>query len=131
METGIDEILKEAGQIWPNAVLSSRREEERRQVRRFAVACAGSYQKEYADACECFFLFRVIHRMTDVDAGWSALTGDWFFSRFSKALIPIDSVLLIDRFSEYLTEDLMRSEQVFDMEGYMRFIRKTAEEIRL
>jgi hypothetical protein len=130
--TGIDEILKEAAGIWPDSVLSEQEKQARQTIRRSAgEACKDRNAKYYADACECFYLFRVIHRMSDADPGWAALTGDYFFSRFSHALIPIDSVPLTDRFSDYLLADTVRHSQPFDLEDYLMFIRRTAEEIAL
>ena len=130
--TGIDQILKEAEMIWPQVDLGLNVRDERETVRSSAVSsCTGEFANDYADACECFYLFRIIHRMSEKDPAFAALTGDYFFSRFSHALIPVDSVPLIERFSDYLKADAKQSEKAFDLTEYLAFIRHTAKEIAL
>jgi hypothetical protein len=62
----------------------------------------GANSDDFASACLAFFLFQDMHSRTDEAPAATTLLGDYFFSRFSKHLIPIDSVPLIDAFSEYL-----------------------------
>lgn len=80
----------------------------------------GVYSAELAAACQCFYLFRKLHSMLQNYPTWATLLGDYFFSQFSKNLIPIDSVALTDSFSRYLTADTQAS---FNTQEYLSFIR--------
>lgn len=73
-----------------------------------------------AAACQCFFYFRKLHGLIEQYPTWSTLLGDYFFSQFSKNLIPLDSVRLTDAFSEYLKRDVKQQGAVND---YIKFIR--------
>jgi len=83
-----------------------------------------AYQGEHASclavACQCFWLFRTLHRMTDEDPVYATLMGDYFFSVFSKNLIPLDSVALNDAFARLLSSDV---EQPTGIESYKEFVR--------
>ncbi|MDR0817766.1 MAG: polyprenyl synthetase family protein [Clostridiales Family XIII bacterium] len=58
---------------------------------------------DFAAAHLAYYLFRDLHSRTDEAPEAMTLLGDYFFSLFSKFLIPVDSVPLIDAFSERLT----------------------------
>lgn len=111
----------------------NRQTAERIRIRETALSAVQSqdFAKDYADACEAFYLFRWFHSNADQHPAWAVLTGDYFFSRFSHALIPIDSVELIDRFSDYLKEDVKKMDPDPDIDRYLAFIRQTALEISL
>jgi hypothetical protein len=64
----------------------------------------GEHAEDFASACLAFFLFQDLHGRACEAPATTTLLGDYFFSRFSKHLIPIDSVPLIDAFSEYLAQ---------------------------
>lgn len=65
----------------------------------------GPYAPELAAACQCFYYFRLLHGMVRQSPVWATLLGDYFFSLFSKYLLPLDSTALIDAFSAYLKAD--------------------------
>jgi hypothetical protein len=79
-------------------------EDRRLAVLDVARASGGEHAEDFASACLAFYLFQDLHGRVDKDSAATTLLGDYFFSRFSKHLIPIDSVPLIDAFSEYLTQ---------------------------
>ncbi|SHI03831.1 hypothetical protein SAMN02745823_02077 [Sporobacter termitidis DSM 10068] len=76
---------------------------------------------ELAAACQCFLYFRRLHGLVLDYPAWATLLGDYFFSQFSKNLIPLDSVSLTDAFSAYLKTDIQLSGGVDD---YIAFIRR-------
>ena len=128
-----DEIFREAEAVWCEEDLPVIDRDVRARVRETACQAVQTqvFAKDYADACEAFYLFRKLHSFADQMPAWAVLTGDFFFSRFSHALIPIDSVELIDRISDYLKEDVKMINTEPDLEGYLAFIRQTALEISL
>ena len=79
----------------------------------------GEHAAEFAAACQCFYLFRQLHAMVDDYPKWATLLGDFFFSQFSKFLIPLDNVRLIDEFSNFLSKDTQSRQ---GLENYMNFI---------
>ena len=92
------------------------------------------HTKEYAAACQCFFLYRKLHYMVEEQPEAATLLGDYYFSKFSQFLIPIDSTRLIDLFSEYLKKDAKEAaagSKEFDLNRYLAFVKRAAEEIRL
>ncbi|MDR0817711.1 MAG: polyprenyl synthetase family protein, partial [Clostridiales Family XIII bacterium] len=66
-------------------------------------AYGGAHADDFAAAYLAFYLFRDMHSRTDDAYPITTLLGDYFFSLFSKFLIPVDSVPLIDAFSKYLS----------------------------
>ena len=89
------------------------------------------FQQEHAAclavACQCFWLFRMLHRLTEEDPVYATLMGDYFFSVFSKNLIPLDSVALNDVFARLLSNDI---EQPVGIESYLIFVRNLPAVIR-
>ena len=65
------------------------------------------HTKELESANQNFDLFRSFHRLDDpaYAIGEAVLKGDYYFSRFSLDLIPVDSVKITDRFARILRED--------------------------
>lgn len=63
-----------------------------------------THSKELESANENFSLFRSFHRLDDENysTAEAVLKGDYYFSRFSLDLIPVDSVEITDRFSAIL-----------------------------
>lgn len=80
-----------------------------------------------AAACQCFYYFRMLHRMVDQYPTWSTLLGDYFFSQFSKNLIPLNSTLLTDAFSTFLKNDINNQG---DVSEYMAFIQDLPKVLR-
>lgn len=131
----VDELLADGYRMWEEYRLPVLTDEERHQAAECAAAAWDStdFTLEYAAACQCFYLFRRLHTMVEEHPEQVTLLGDYFFSRFSHFLIPIDSTRLIDLFSEYLKGDALRQSEGkkdFDPDGYLRFIRETAKEIK-
>ncbi len=128
-----DEIFCEAEMVWGDENVPRIDQAVREQIREAAQSAVQNpaFANDYADACEAFYLFRKLHSLADQMPAWAVLTGDYFFSRFSHALIPIDNVELIDRFSDYLKEDVKKIEAEPDLDGYLAFVRQTALEISL
>ena len=63
--------------------------------------------RELESANVNFEMFRRLHRLDDpqLSTGLATLKGDYYFSRFSLDLIPVDSVEITDRFARILRED--------------------------
>lgn len=80
----------------------------------------GPNAAELATACQCFYYFRKFHNMVAEYPKWSTLMGDYFFSQFSRYLIPLDSIPLTDAFSAYLKKDIALPT---DVREYIKFIR--------
>ncbi len=79
----------------------------------------GKNAAELAAACQSFYLFRKLHSMAGDYPEWATLLGDYFFSQFSKNLIPLDSVPLTDSFAAYLSAD---TQSALCLEEYLEFI---------
>ena len=103
----VDKMLSEGYRLWRQSGLQLPSAEERA-IAADALASAydGPHAAELAAACQSFHFFRKLHRMSQVSPTWSTLLGDYFFSQFSKYLIPLDSVRLTDTFSAYLKKDI-------------------------
>ena len=80
----------------------------------------GEHAVNLAVACQCFWLFRKLHGMTEENPVSATLLGDYFFSVFSKNLIPLDSVALNDEFARLLASDTQDSAS---LSGFMEFVR--------
>ncbi|MBQ9030262.1 MAG: polyprenyl synthetase family protein [Parasporobacterium sp.] len=76
----------------------------------FVTASDHLHTKELDSANANFALFRKYHKLEDPDVsdGEATLRGDYYFSRFSLDLIPVDSVEITDRFARILREDASR-----------------------
>ena len=132
----VDALLAEGYRMWDSFGLIKLSEAEKHEIpQAAALACRKDvHRKEYAAACQCFFLFRRLHNQTEEVPEEATLLGDYFFSQFSHYLIPIDSTRLIDLFSEYLKQDTKCAadgSREFDKEGYLDFVKKAAKEIAL
>ncbi len=124
LKTQLDIYLAEGYLLWTQNRLPVLSEPERYLVADvIADVYRGPHKTELAAACQCFFLYRKLHGMADQFAERATLLGDWFFSQFSRYLIPIDSVELIDAFSEYLSEDTQTQGGRAD---YISFVRSLA-----
>lgn len=128
-----DIILNESKQTWGKSYFSKISSEDRYQIRlEAAQACERpEHSAAYADACECFFLFRLMHSFTDEKPDWAVLTGDYFFSGFSLALIRLDCSALFRLFSGFLEEDASQPQKDIDLQQYLVFIRQAAKEVQL
>lgn len=129
-------LLCEGYRMWDRFGCIPLNEEEKHVVVAQAVnACqTNAHTKEYAAACQCFFLYRKLHHMVEEQPEKATLLGDYYFSQFSQFLIPIDSPKLIDLFAEYLKNDTkmaVEGNKVFDMKSYLDFVTRSAEEIGL
>lgn len=117
----VDKILAEGYRLWNGSSIQPPTVSER-YIAADELACLydGPNVVALAAACQCFYYFRKLHGMVREYPTWSTLLGDYFFSKFSKNLIPIDSVPLTDAFSAYLKNDIKSSRDVND---YIAFIR--------
>lgn len=121
----VDTLLEEGYRLWDESSLPAQYQSERY----FAVDAAsavyqGKYSSEFAAACQCFYLFRKLHSMIQEYPAMATLLGDYFFSQFSRNLIPLDSVPLINAFSSYLAAEIQALD---DGEGYLDFIGSLSE----
>lgn len=134
IKTQLEESLEEGCRMWeafgcPHPEITK----DFRVAETAAAACRQeAFRADYAAACQCFYLFRRLHRLVEDSPQTATLLGDYFFSRFSVHLIPIDSPRLIDRFSEYLKTDTRKEAagaEAFDLTQYLAFITEAAKEI--
>lgn len=117
----VDKMLAEGYRLWNESSIHLPPVSERYiAVDVLAAVYDGLNAAELAAACQCFFFFRILHGMVHQYPTWSTLLGDYFFSQFSKNLIPLDSVPLIDAFSGYLKKDIKSPGGVKE---YIAFIR--------
>lgn len=124
-----DALLTEGYQLWKESGLPALPPSDRCLAVDAAVgAYTGAHAAQFAAACQCFYLFRKLHGMAETYPTWATLLGDYFFSQFSKHLIPIDSVPLIDAFSGFLASDARRQSGT---ETYLSFIRSLPAVIKL
>ncbi len=127
-EARIDSMLSEGYALWNGFGLEPLGDEELHFVPdRVYFCCSGRHRENLAAACQSFYLFRRLHFMTEAGPEQTTLLGDYFFSSFSRYLIPIDSTRLTDRFSEYLKQDAQEGaggRRAFSKETYARFIRE-------
>jgi hypothetical protein len=115
-----DTLLAEGYRLWSESGLPLLPRSERCSVIDAALkAYDGKYSAEFAAACQCFYLFRRLHSLVQQHPTTATLLGDYFFSQFSKNLIPLDSVPLINAFSSFLADEIQTQG---DMEGYLDFI---------
>lgn len=73
----------------------------------FVSAPSNTHQIELQSANENFELFRKLHALDDTaySTAEATLRGDYYFSRFSLDLIPVDSIEITDQFAKILRED--------------------------
>ena len=73
----------------------------------FVLAPENIHSIELESANENFGLFRKLHKLEDpaYSVAEAVLRGDYYFSRFSLDLIPVDSIEITDKFAKILRED--------------------------
>ncbi|MDR0850971.1 MAG: hypothetical protein LBN36_00595 [Clostridiales Family XIII bacterium] len=107
LRADVDALLREGYDLWDENGLPPLEYSERyAAVDAAGAVYDGFHRKAFAAACQSFFLFRKLHLQSELLPEVSTLLGDYFFSQFSKHMIPIDSVPLIDAFSDYLAQDV-------------------------
>lgn len=74
---------------------------------------------QFAAMAQAFHVFRQLHDM-DGDTARKTLLGDYFFSLFSKLMIPLDSPWLIDQFAQRLEDEC----EAKTMESYDTFLKR-------
>ncbi|WP_178138524.1 hypothetical protein [Parasporobacterium paucivorans] len=87
-----------------------------------------------AAAGQCFYCFCSLHNRIEENETAATLLGDYFFSRFSHFLIPLDSRQLIEEFSLYLQEeskDGVDGNRIFDTEKYRIFLNHISSEVEV
>ena|GEM_PF-2386732 len=84
----------------------------------------GDGSASLATACQCFWLFRKLHGMAETNPIFATLVGDYFFSVFSKNLIPLDSVALNNEFARLLSAD---TQTPIDTEAFIEFAKGTPD----
>jgi hypothetical protein len=106
LRTDVDALLQEGYRLWEATDLPPLEAEARYAGADAAGAIySGPQATKFAAACQCFYLFRRLHLQAESFPETAALLGDYFFSRFSAHLIPLDNVPLIRAFSECLARD--------------------------
>ena len=80
----------------------------------------GENAANLATLCQCFWLFRKLHCLIEENPVYATLLGDYFFSIFSKNLIPLDSVELNGEFARLLASDVLAP---LGIDEYLKFIR--------
>lgn len=114
-------LLEEGYKIWESGKLPALPESEKNVALDVALSvCRCEKAVHFAAACQSFYLFRKLHAMVSEHPVWATLLGDYFFSLFSKNLIPIDSVRLTDEFAKFLSDD---ARIPVDKESYLSFVR--------
>ena len=102
----VDAALEEGYILWELSGLPCLPTAERYIAADTLASCYnGPHAADLAAACQCFYCFRHLHSMAAEYPAWATLLGDYFFSRFSECLLPLDSVPLTDAFSAYLKSD--------------------------
>jgi len=98
--------LQEGYNLWGSVKLPELSDSERYAISDELLSVyRGENAAHLATACQCFWLFRKLHSYTDENPIYATLLGDYFFSLFSKNLIPIDSVALNNEFARLLSSD--------------------------
>jgi len=126
-----DEVLGQLAEgydLWENVDLPTMPVSERYIVSDESLSVYnGEHAASLAVACQCFWLFRKLHRSTDENPIYATLLGDYFFTVFSRNLIPLDSVALNDEFARLLSADV---EQQIGIESYKNFVRNLPAVLR-
>lgn len=84
----------------------------------------GRHLADLACAAQCLYWFFFLHSKEEI-SNEETLLGDYFFSRFSLHLIPIDSILLIDEFSGYIKRTA--ASEKFEEKQYLKFLENVHE----
>jgi len=116
----VRDILAEGYKIWASTALPALPESERYAASDSSLSVyGGEFAANLAAACQCYWLFRKLHRMVGDHPVHATLLGDYFFSLFSQNLIPVDSVELNNEFARILAED---TQKPMEMGDYLCFI---------
>jgi hypothetical protein len=106
LRSDVDALLREGYRLWEETELPPLGPGERYAAADAAgAAYSGPHARAFAAACQCFYLFRALHRLSEAFPASATLLGDWFFSQFSLQLIPLDNVPLLMAFSDFLARD--------------------------
>jgi hypothetical protein len=118
LRISVDALLEEGYRLWDAAGLPPLGPKERRAAADAAGALyCGPHPAAFAAACQCYYLFRALHRRAGAFPEAATLLGDYFFSRFSAYLIPLDSAALIRAFSDCLARDAGGADDAGDRTG--------------
>ena len=117
----ISQHLAEGYHLWESVGLTELPESERFVISDTLLsAYQGENAASLATACQCFWLFRKLHGMAERNPVHATLLGDYFFSVFSKNLIPLDSVALNGEFARLLASD---TQTPVAIDAFMEFVR--------
>jgi hypothetical protein len=123
----VDALLEEGYVFWDELGFEALSERDKHQITdEVASVVKGKHLINFAAVCQCFYIFQRLHHMVEEEKENATLLGDYFFSRFSHHLIPIDSTKLIDRFSEFLSVQILEGvsgNNILDKEHYKNFIK--------
>lgn len=115
----LDGLLREGYSLWEETALPPVPEKERYAAgQALAEVFAGEKFLPLAAACQSFYWFRRLHAGPEGTTPAGILLGDYFFSRFSQCMIPLDSPRLVDAFAAFLTRDAQTGR-----EDYLAFVR--------
>ena len=118
-------LMAEGRTIWERSGLPPMRSGELTLISDAVLsAYKGKNAESLAAACQCFWLFRKLHRLAGDHPVCATLLGDYYFSLFSKHLIPLDSAPLIDEFARLLIEDTQRPVNQADYIGFVKRLPK-------
>jgi len=121
----VERQLAEGYELWEAAKLPSLSVSERYTISDELLSVyQGEGSASLATACQCFWLFRKLHGMADANPIYATLIGDYFFSVFSKSLIPLDSVALNNEFARLLSAD---TQTPIDTDAFLEFARGTPD----
>jgi len=114
--------LAEGYEMWDSSPLPPLPDTERFQASDESLSVySGENAKSLAVACQCFLMYRKLHRITDEYPIYATLLGDYFFSVFSKNLIPLNSVALNGAFAMFLAGD---TNVPVGIDGFLKFVRE-------
>ena len=117
----VRKLLEEGYKIWESSGMPMPPDSERYIASDALLSVyRGENAVELATACQCFRLYRRLHEMVGEYPIDATLLGDYFFSVFSKCIIPLDSVPVIDQFAVLLERD---TQAAVSEEEYMSFVR--------
>ena len=121
----VERQLAEGYELWEAAKLPALSGSERYTISDELLSVyKGEGSASLATACQCFWLFRKLHGMAETNPIHSTLIGDYFFSVFSKNLIPLDSVALNNAFARLLSDD---TQTPIDTDAFLEFARGTPD----
>lgn len=131
----LDEMLSDGYRLMEETGLEPFAEEERYLALKACLPLDDEQKYlNLAAAGQCVYCFSVLHNRIEENETAATLLGDYFFSRFSHYLIPLDSRELIEAFSSYLqmdTKDCVDGKRIFDKERYAAFLRRVSTEVKL